>query len=136
VAVAVEEFGWFLNVPGRDQLIVDFTVQSLVGEDGAHGGHFLTLRSAAQRMHQSSIEANTRETECFDNAPMSMVQLDGDGRVMRINKQLLNESGLPMELIIGRGLTELLADPDPRITRRFVSRLLRPFCPARNALAH
>jgi PAS domain-containing protein len=70
-------------------------------------------------MRQNVIEASMSETECFDNAPMAMVQLDGEGRVMRINQMLLNESCLPMELLIGRTLSGLLADPDPRITRQF-----------------
>ena len=128
-AEALEEFGWLLRVPGRDPLIVDFTVRFLVADGGAHGGHVITLRNAFQRMRQNVIEASMSETECFDNAPMAMVQLDGEGRVMRINQMLLNESCLPMELLIGRTLSGLLADPDPRITRQFVYGLLRPFRP-------
>jgi PAS domain S-box-containing protein len=134
--VAIEEFGWFLHVPGKDQLIVDFAVRSLIGGDGAHSGHIISLRSSAQRMCQDVVDSSKREIECFDNASVSMVQLDGDGRVMRINQQLLNESGLPMECLIGRSLNDLLADPDPRVTRHFVSRLLRPFRPARKVHAH
>lgn len=129
-AATIEEFGWLLRVPGKDRLIVDFTVRSLVADDGARGGHVVSLRSAAHRMRQSVIEGSTRETESFDNAPMSMVQLDGEGRVMRINQKLLNDSGLPMEHLIGRSLTDLLADPDPRVTRQFVYKLLRPYRPA------
>ena len=133
-AQALEEFGWFLRVPGRERLIVDFTVRTLIADDGARGGHVITVRDAFQRMRQQVIEASTSETECFDNAPMAMVQLDGDGRVMRINQALLNESRLPMELLVGRTLTGLLSDPDPRITRQFVCRLLRPFRPVQQAL--
>jgi PAS domain-containing protein len=133
-AAAIEQFGWFLRVPGRDRLIVDFTVRSLVADDGAPGSYVITLRNAAQRMRQSAIEAFTSETACFHNAPVAMVQLDGEGRVMRINQKLLDDSGLPIELLIGRSLTSLLADPDPRVTKQFVSRFLRPFRPVRNAL--
>ena len=134
-STTIEEFGWFLRVPGRDRLIVDFTVRSLVADDGAHGGHVLTFRNAAERMRQKLIEASTKETECFDNAPMAMVQLDGEGRVMRINQKLLSDSGLPMERLVGRSLTALLADPDPHITKQFVFRLLQPFRPVHNVLA-
>jgi CheY-like chemotaxis protein len=136
LGVAIEEFGWFLNVPGRDRLIVDFTVRSLLASDEANGGHVVTVRSAHRRMRHSFIEASIKETESFDNAPLSMVQLDGEGCVMRINQKLLNEAGLPLDCLVGRSLADLLADPAPRITTHFVSRLLRPFRPARNVLVH
>jgi hypothetical protein len=55
-----------------------------------------------------------------------MVQLDGSGCVIRINQRFLGESRLPMDKVIGRRLMDLLADPDPRITRQFISRLLQP----------
>jgi PAS domain-containing protein len=129
-SASIEEFGWFLWVPGRDPLIVDFTIRPVVAYGGSLGGNVVTLRNAAQRMRKSLIEASTKETACFDNAPMSMVQLDGEGHVLRVNQMLLKESGLPMELLVGRSLTDLLADHDPRITRQFISRLLRPFPPA------
>jgi len=132
-AQTLEEFGWFLSVPGRERLIVDFTVRSVVADDGAHCGHVITLRDAFQRMRQSLSEDSTSESQCFDNAPVAMVQLDGDGRVMRINRMLLNETSLPMECLVGRTLSGLLADPDPRITRQFVYRLLRPFRPSQHA---
>jgi CheY-like chemotaxis protein len=135
-AAAIEEFGWFLNVPGRDRLIVDFSVRPLAAGDGTNGGHIVTLRNADRRMRHSFVEASTRESDCFDNAPLSMVQLDGEGCVMRINQKLLNEAGLPLEQLVGRSLVDLLADPDPRITTHFVSRLLRPFRPAPTILVH
>lgn len=131
---AIEEFGWILRVPGRDRAIVDFTVKSLFADDGVRSGHVITLRNAFERMRQSMIEASSRETECFDNSPMAMVQLDGDGRVMRINKTLLSDSGLAMEHLVGRTLTALLADPDPLITRQFVYRLLQPPRPLQVAI--
>ena len=133
-SASVEEFGWYLRRPDRGQMIVDFTVRSLVADDGEHGGHVLTLRDATERMRKSVIEASTKDNEYFDYAPMPMVQLDGEGRIMRINRKLLDDSGLPMERLIGRSLTALLADPDPRITKQFVYKLLRPFRDQINAL--
>jgi len=130
----IEEFGWFLRGPGSDRIMVDFTVRSLSAEDGSNAGHVLLLRNAAERMRQNVIEASTREAEGFDNSPMAMVQLDGEGRVIRINQRLLRDSGLPMECLVGRSLTTLLADPDPRINKQFVHRLLRPFKPAHSYL--
>lgn len=134
-AVSVEEFGWFLNVPGRDRMIVDFTVRSVVADDGGYGGHILTLRNAEVRLRQNLIEASMEEAQTFDNGPIPMVQLDGNGRVMRVNQKLLAESGLPMEAVVGRRLTDLISDPDPRIASQFVGRLLRPFRPAQPSLA-
>jgi PAS domain-containing protein len=126
-AKSIEEFGWLLRIPNRDRMIVDFTVRSLVADDGAPAGHVLTLRDATERMRQRVIEGPTREAETFDNASMAMVQLDDEGRVMRVNQKLLYCSGLPLECLVGRRLSDLLADPDPRITTQFVYRLLRPF---------
>jgi PAS domain-containing protein len=86
-------------------------------------------------MHQKLIEASTDESQLFDNCPLSMVQLDGTGRVMRINQQFLQESSLMMESVVGRRLTDLLVDPNPLITNQFISRLLQPWRPLQNALA-
>jgi PAS domain-containing protein len=133
-AVALEEFGWFLQVPGRERQIVDFTVRFLDADGDALGGHVITLRDASQRMRQNQIEASKSETDCFDNSPVAMVQLDGYGRIVRINQTLLDESCLPMELLIGRTISGLLADPDPRIATQFVHGLLRPFRPLQDVL--
>ena len=102
---AIEEFGWVLEVPGRDRMVVDFTVRSFIAEDGTHGGHALTIRNAAERMRQKLIEASISEDRTFDNSPIAMVQLDGEGRVLRINQKLLSETGVPMERLVGRKLT-------------------------------
>jgi CheY-like chemotaxis protein len=132
---AIEEFGWFLFVPGKDRMIVDFTVRSVIAEDGSHGGHVITVRNALERMRQRLIEASIGEDKAFDNSPLAMLQLDNDGRVMRINRKLLNQTDLPMERLVGRRLTDLIDDPDPRITQRFISQLLRPRRPLQHLLA-
>jgi PAS domain S-box-containing protein len=133
-AVSVQEFGWFLRVPGGDQMIVDFSVRSVISDDGGLGGHVLALRDASERMRQSAIKASMEETQTFDNGPIPMVQLDGNGRVVRINQRFLDNAGLPMEGVVGRRLTDLIADPDPRITSQFIGRLLQPFRPSANCL--
>ena len=133
-AVALEQFGWLLLIPGQDRAIVDFNVRSVIAEDGSHGGHVLTLRNATQRMRQKLIEASISEDTSFDSSPIPMVQLDGHGRVMRINRKLLSQADLPMELLIGRRLADLIHDPNPRITQRFLSMLLRPHPPAHHLL--
>src|SRR5580698_5321823 len=45
-AVAIEEFGWSLFVPGREQMIVDFSVRSVVSGEGSHSGYVIALRNA------------------------------------------------------------------------------------------
>jgi PAS domain S-box-containing protein len=125
-AVTLEEFGWILRVPDKERMIVDFSVRSVACEEGGIGGNVLALRDATERMRQQVIDASTAETQTFDNSPISMVQLDGSGCVIRINQRFLGESRLPMDKVIGRRLMDLLADPDPRITRQFISRLLQP----------
>jgi len=133
--ISLEEFGWLLHVPGRDRMIVDYSVRSLISEDGAHGGHVLALRDATERMRQKVIDATLSETHTFDNSAISMVQLDGNGRIMRINRQFLEESSVPTESVVGRRLAELLADPDPLITSQFIRRLLQPVRPPHQAFA-
>jgi len=36
-----------------------------------------------------------------------MVQLDGDGRIVRVNQALQRESGVPADSLVGRSLTGL-----------------------------
>jgi PAS domain S-box-containing protein len=133
--ISLEEFGWLLHVPGKDRLIVDYSVRSLINEVGDHGGHVLALRDATERMRQKMIEASLVEAHTFDNSAISMVQLDGSGRVMRINQRFLEESSVPTESVVGRRLTDLLADPDPLISSQFVRRLVQTLRPPHRAFA-
>ena len=95
----------------------------------------LALRDATERMRQKVIDATLSETHTFDNSAISMVQLDGNGRIMLINRQFLEESSVPTESVVGRRLAELLADPDPLITSQFIRRLLQPVRPPHHAFA-
>jgi PAS domain-containing protein len=116
-------------------MIVDYSVRSLISEVGDHGGHVLALRDATERMRQKVIEASLAETHTFDSSVVSMLQLDGNGRIMRINQQFLEESRVPAESVVGRRLTDLLADPDPLIATQFIRRLLQPLRPPHPAFA-
>jgi len=53
------------------------------------------------------------------------VQLDGNGCIVRVNKALQRESGVPAESLIGRSLTGLSMDPDPRIAKDLMHTLLQ-----------
>ncbi len=54
-----------------------------------------------------------------------MVQLDGNGCIVRVNQALQRESGVPAESLIGRSLTGLSMDPDPRIAKDLMHTLLQ-----------
>jgi AmiR/NasT family two-component response regulator len=73
-AVAIERFGWSLFVPGKDQMLVDFSVRSLVSDAGSPSGHVVALRDATERMRQEIIDAPLAETQTFGNGPGSKVQ--------------------------------------------------------------
>jgi PAS domain S-box-containing protein len=76
-------------------------------------------------MRYQAIEDSQDQGNCFDTAPMGMVQLDADGRVVRVNKALEEESGVSAENLVGRSLTGLCHDPDPRIAKQLMPKLLK-----------
>lgn len=124
-----ELFGMVLHVPGRELLAVDCVIRSLVEDGKHHEGYVLMVRDAAARMRQSVVDGSIGEITCFDTSDLSMLQLDANGRIVRINESFLNESGIPMEFLVGRTLNQLLMHPDPRISIQLMHRLLqiRPF---------
>jgi PAS domain S-box-containing protein len=126
-----ELFGWMLRVPGRELAIVDFTLRPIFAADGSPNGFVLSLRDATERIRNNFIEVSQSEARWFESVPMGMVQLDAGGRVMRVNDALLREVGVPMESLVGRTLSELLADPEPLVSRRFMHMLLQPARDAR-----
>jgi PAS domain S-box-containing protein len=121
----VDEFGWTLAREDGEKTIVDITVTSLTDGAGQTGGYVVTLRDAAERMRFHAIEETLDQGNYFDTAPMGMVQLDADGRVVRVNKALEVESGVAAESLVGRSLTGLCMDPDPRIAHQLMPKLLR-----------
>lgn len=124
-ADAVEEFGWSLRQPSGAPVLVDFAIAPLAAQDGQRTGFVVTLRDAGERLRSQAIEETLDEVRSFDQAPMAMVQLDGDGRIVRVNQALLRESGVAAENLVGRSLTGLSMDSDPRIARDLMHRLLQ-----------
>jgi PAS domain S-box-containing protein len=120
----VEEFGWTLIWPGGETMMVDISVAPLAGAAGERSGYVMTLRDAAERMRSQAIEETLDQSHCFDTAPMGMVQLDAEGRIVRVNKALLLESGVTAESLLGRSLNALGMDPDPRIAKHLMHKLL------------
>jgi PAS domain S-box-containing protein len=124
-AVSIEEFGWTLTQAGGATLRVDLSISPLASAAGARKGYVLTLRDAAERMRSQAIEETLDEAHSFDEAPTAIVQLDGNGCIVRVNQALQRESGVPAESLIGRSLTGLSLDPDPRIAKDLMHTLLQ-----------
>jgi len=121
----IDEFGWMLDRTDGGKLMVDISVAPLSDGAGQTAGFVVTLRDAAERMRFQAIEETQDRSNCFDTAPMGMVQLDADGRVVRVNKALERESGVAAEELVGRSLTGLCMDPDPRIAKQLINKLLK-----------
>jgi hypothetical protein len=124
-ANTVEEFGWTLRQPDGGLVRVDLSLAPLAGISGPRKGFVITVRDAAQRMRSQAIEETLDEAHSFDQSPTAMVQLDGDGRIVRVNQALQRESGVPADSLVGRSLTGLSMDPDPRIAKDLMHTLLQ-----------
>ncbi|MGA3264157.1 MAG: response regulator [Terracidiphilus sp.] len=124
-ALAVEEFGWTLNQPGGNSALVDISLTKLADYEGQHDGYVVTVRDAAQRVRTQAMEETLDEAHSFDQTPTAMAQLDEDGRIARVNEALLHETGVKAESVLGRTLTGLSMDPDPRIAKTLMHMLLQ-----------
>ena len=124
-AISVEEFGWTLRQPDGKSVRVDLSLAPLAGVSGPRKGFVITVRDAAQRMRCQAIDETLDEAHSFDQSPTAMVQLDGDGRIVRVNQALQRESGVPADSLVGRSLTGLSMDPDPRIAKDLMHTLLQ-----------
>jgi PAS domain S-box-containing protein len=124
-AAPVEEFGCSLARKGRGKILVDFAVTPLKDQGGERTGFVVTLRNAAERLRSQGVEEVLDEVHSFDLAPMPMIQLDGNGYIVRANAAMLHESGTHASVIIGRSLTGLSMDPDPRIAKVLFHKLLQ-----------
>jgi PAS domain S-box-containing protein len=122
---SLDEFGWTLNRAGGETMLVDLSVVALTDAAGESTGYVVTLRDAAERMRVAAIAETLDQSHCFDTAPMGMVQLDADGHVVRVNKALERESGVSAEALVGRSLTGLAMDSDPRIAKQLMPKLLK-----------
>jgi PAS domain S-box-containing protein len=85
----------------------------------------LTLRRADERMRSQVVEDAFNASDLFEQAPMAMVQLDSTGHIIRVNQALVRESGVAVESLVGRTLTGLSMDPDPRIAGQLMHKLLQ-----------
>jgi PAS domain S-box-containing protein len=122
--VAVEEFGLALERNGGGRILVDVSVSPLSSHSGDRTGWVITLHDASERLRSQAVEEALEEGHSFHTAPIAMMQLDGSGCIVRVNRTLLDETGVPAESLVGRTLTGLSMDPDPRIARDLMRKLL------------
>jgi PAS domain S-box-containing protein len=121
---AAEEFGLTLERNGGERILIDLSIAPLSSHAGERIGWVITLRDAAERLRTQAVEEALEENHSFHTAPIAMMQLDGSGCIMRVNRTLLEETGVPAESLVGRTLTGLSMDPDPRIARDLMQKLL------------
>jgi|HubBroStandDraft_5_1064220.scaffolds.fasta_scaffold05894_3 CheY-like chemotaxis protein len=121
----IEEFGLSLVQAGKPPLLVDLTISPFADGTGAQTGYVLTLRKADERVRSQALEEAFNASDLFELAPLAMVQLDSSGHIVRVNDALLRESGVPVESLVGRTLTGLSMDPDPRIAGKLMHKLLQ-----------
>ena len=120
----IEGFGWNLEQAGGSSLFVDFNYAPLTDGEGEQRGFILTLRDASERMRIQALEECEDEHSNFEQSPTAMVQLDPEGRILRVNQALLKGSGVTAESLVRRSLTGLRLDPDPRIAQDLIPKLL------------
>jgi PAS domain S-box-containing protein len=120
----VEEFGWRLVQPNGSSTLVDIGLIQIASPEGRHEGFVVTIRDAAQRVRTQAIEETLEESNSYDQTPTAMVQLDENGRITRVNDALLQNAGVKAECLLGRTLTALSMDPDPRIAKDLMHKML------------
>jgi PAS domain S-box-containing protein len=119
-----EEFGWTVHHPDGGSLEVDLSFAPRVATDGRHAGCIVTIRDAMERMREQAVEELVDARHGFDHAPMAMVQLDAFGNITHVNKALVREAGISASTLLGRSLTGLSMDPDPRIAKELMNKLM------------
>jgi PAS domain S-box-containing protein len=122
---AVENFGLCLKTADGGTVLVDTSISPLADDAGGYRGYVISLRKADERLHSQAVEGECQEVDSFEVASMPMVQLDGNGHIMRVNQALIRESGVEAESLVGRTLKGLSTDPDPRIARQLMHKLLQ-----------
>jgi PAS domain S-box-containing protein len=121
----VEAFGWSLKQPDGKTIPIDLNIAPVEDCDGKRTGIVLTVRNATERLRCEAIVEAEGDLAGFDRALTGMVHLDPYGKITRVNKALLEQAGVGAEAILGRSLTGLKLDPDPRISVDLIGKLLR-----------
>ena len=77
---------------------------------------------------RSEVAMARSKIDDFEAISMPMVQLDGNGHILRINQALIRETGLAAESLLGKTLKQLGESPDPLIANVLAPRLLGQAC--------
>ncbi|MGD0630951.1 MAG: response regulator [Terracidiphilus sp.] len=120
----VEESGASLHREGQAASLVDLIISPCFDDPTFQNGFILTLRPAEGRVRFQELREDINVLDEFELAPTAMMQLDSTGHVVRANQALLWEAGVGVERLLGRTLTSLTLDPDPRISGKLMHRLL------------
>ena len=124
-AVPLEEFGCSLTQDNGTRTLVDLTITPLKDPNGRRTGFMVTMREAAERLRSQAVEEALDEVDAFHLAPLPMVQLDDCGNIVRLNEAMLKKTGTDPALVVGRSLTAISMDSDPRIAHDFYNKLLQ-----------
>lgn len=116
--------GWVMRAIDGKKVLVDVGYKHLQDASGNRHGYVMTLRDASERLRQQAMEEAQESQPAFDRTPMAMVQFDRAGRITRVNRALVEGVGVGAESIIGRTLTGLSMDPDERIAKDLMHKLL------------
>lgn len=122
---STEVYGWRLQTVNGSEVPVDLTVTVAEDADGKPRATVFTIRDATERLRQQAFGEVQEEKPGFEATPMAMAQLDNAGRILRVNKALLNSTGVNAGQLLGRTLTSLSLDPDPRICQELMHKLLQ-----------
>lgn len=77
---------------------------------------------------RSEIARANAKIDDFEAVSMPMVQLDGNGHILRVNQALIRETGLAAESLLGKTLKQLGESPDPRIANVLAPKLQGQAC--------
>jgi PAS domain S-box-containing protein len=124
-AAAIEEFGCSLVREDGTRTLVDLTITPLRDNSGRRTGFMVTMREAAERLRTQAVEEALDEVDAFELAPAPLVQLDDSGNIVRLNEAMLKKTGMDPALVVGRSLTAISMDSDPRIACDFFHKLLQ-----------
>jgi PAS domain S-box-containing protein len=104
---------------GRRALLVQSATVPLASGDEAIVISFDDV-SELKRAETARAESLAQLDALFEGAPVGLAYFDRDGRFQRVNDKLAEINGVPIEDHIGRTVTEVLPDMDPRVAEEFV----------------
>jgi two-component system, cell cycle sensor histidine kinase and response regulator CckA len=116
---SIESFGLSLKTTTGKIVLVDLTISALLDDNGGLKRYVISMRDAEKRL---SVAESTR-LDAFDLISVPMLQLDGNGHILRVNQALTRETGIASESLVGNTLTNLSHDPDPQIANVLIPKL-------------